>query len=357
MNQQIVNKEIKDHFTNLIKKNDFENCLIVSSKGNFKRNYQKLFVDGLSNKLSNIFFFEINEYPNFENINNLYDEFYSKNINLIISIGGGSAIDISKIFSSCEIIKKLDGLESLKIRKNQIFHISVPTTAGSGAESTKFSTIWSKSESEKYSFEDNCLLPNIAYLDSSYTLSLSLLNTLTTSLDALCHCLDCLWNKTKNINAEKNAVNSIYYISEYLPQVINNLRDSTAREFLLDASNKAGQAINITRTSLNHSISYPLTNLYDLPHGFACAFSIPGIIEVYKNQLVKTKQKDLYEKANRLILDLKLKDIYEKYLENLDSEKVTTSILKNSRFKNFEYEIDEKILKNILSISKKVFLG
>ena len=107
---------------------------------------------------------------------------------------------------------------------------------------------------------------------------------------------------------------------------------------------------------MNHSISYPLTNLYNLPHGFACAFSIPGIIEVYKNQLVKTKQKDLYEKANKLILDLRLNDIYKEYLENLDCEKVATTILKNSRYKNFEYEIDEKILKNILLISKKVFL-
>lgn len=356
MKQEIVNQKIKEHYFNLIKKSNFENCLIISSKGNFKRNYEKMFINVLNDNICNIFKHEINEYPNFDNINNLYNGFKNKNIDLVISIGGGSAIDLGKVFSACELNKKIEAMSDLKIRRNQIFNIAVPTTAGSGAESTKFATIWSQSDSTKYSFEDPYLLPNITYLDSTYTLTLPFVDTLTTSLDALCHCLDCLWNKTKNIEAEAFASDSINIISEYLPQVVDNLKDPVSRKFLLEASNKAGQAINLTKTSLNHSISYPLTNFYNLPHGFACSFSIPGIVEFYKNEFTYSKHYELYEKANKLIFDLQLKEIYKKYLEFLDIEKVASKVLKNSRSKNFEYKIDNHTLKNILSISKEIFL-
>ena len=356
MKQEIIKQNIKEHYFNLIKKSNFKNCLIVSSKGNFRRNYEKMFIDGLNGNIFNIFYHEINEYPNFDNINNLYNEFENKNIDLVISIGGGSAIDLGKVFSACELNEKLKAIKNLKIRKNQIFNISVPTTAGSGAESTKFATIWSQSDSTKYSFENDSLLPNIAYLDSSYTITLSLVNTLTTALDALCHCLDCLWNKTKNIDAEAYASDSINIISEYLPEVVNDLQDPIARKFLLQASNKAGQAINITKTSLNHSISYPLTNIYNLPHGFACAFSVPGIVEFYKSELAFSKHNELYKKANNLVSNLELNEIYKKYLKFLDIEEVALKVLDNSRSKNFEYKINNKILINILSHSKKIFL-
>ena len=355
MKQEIIKQGIKGHYFNLVKKSNFENCLVVSSKGNFKRNYEKTFIDGLNDQI-NIFHHAINEYPNFSNINHLYSVFENKNINLVIAIGGGSAIDLGKVFSTFFLNKKLEAITDLKIRKNKIFNISVPTTAGSGAESTKFATIWSQSDSTKYSIEDDCLLPNVAYLDSSYSISLPLISTLTTSLDALCHCLDCLWNKTKNNDAENYSRDSINIITEYLPKVVNNLKDPESRKFLLEASNKAGQAINITKTSLNHSISYPLTNFYNLPHGFACAFSVPGIIEFYQDELAHSKQSQLFEKANNLILDLELKEVYQKYLEFLDIEKVASKVLSNSRSKNFGYNIDNQILKNILSISKKLFL-
>ena len=262
-----------------------------------------MFIDVLNDNICNIFKHEINEYPNFDNINNLYNGFKNKNIDLVISIGGGSAIDLGKVFSACELKKKIEAMSDLKIRRNQIFNIAVPTTAGSGAESTKFATIWSQSDSTKHSFENDSLLPNIAYLDSSYTITLPLVNTLTTSLDALCHCLDCLWNKTKNIDAEAYASDSINIISEYLRKLLMT-QDPIARKFLLQASNKAGQAINITKTSLNHSISYPLTNIYNLPHGFACAFSVPGIVEFYKSELAFSKHNELYKKANNLVSNL-----------------------------------------------------
>lgn len=355
MKQEIIKQDIKGHYFHLVKNSSFKNCLVVSSKGNFKRNYEKMFIDGLNDQI-NIFYHEINEYPNFININYLYNLFENKNIDLVISIGGGSAIDLGKVFSAYLLNKKLEAITDLKLRKNKIFNISVPTTAGSGAESTKFSTIWSQSDSTKYSIEDDYLLPNITYLDSSYSISLPLLHTLTTSLDALCHCLDCLWNKTKNNDAETYSRDSINTISEYLPKVVYNLRDPVSRQFLLEASNKAGQAINITKTSLNHSISYPLTNFYNLPHGFACAFSVPGIIEFYQQELAYSKQSQLFEKANNLILDLQLKEIYKKHLEFLDIEKVALRVLSNSRSKNFGYNIDNQILKNILLISKKIFL-
>ena len=100
MKQEIIKRGIKDHYFNLVKKSNFENCLVVSSKGNFKRNYEKTFIDGLNDQI-NIFYHEINEYPNFSNINQSLKE-----AKRVLKTGGRIfCLEFSKVEN--EILKKL----------------------------------------------------------------------------------------------------------------------------------------------------------------------------------------------------------------------------------------------------------
>ena len=156
---------------------------------------------------------------------------------------------------------------------------------------------------------------------------------------------------------KKNSYSKKNEIGNFAKQLnIRNKQIAKIQKNLLLASNKAGHAINTTRTSLNHAISYPLTNLYDLQHGLACAFSIPGIVSLFENDLKQIKEYELIKASLSLISKLELKEYYKPHLKNIDIELVSEQILINARSKNFIYDITKDNIKNILNTSKKFFL-
>ena len=109
-------------------------------------------------------------------------------------------MDIAKLYSSCmtESTKTITDISEIKKdNENQVLSIAIPTTSGSGAESTKFTTIWDEKNKQKLSFEDESMLPDFVYLNPKFLVSLPKSLTLSTCLDALCHSLDSLWNKNK----------------------------------------------------------------------------------------------------------------------------------------------------------------
>ena len=121
----------------------------------------------LGNFLCESFDYVINNYPTLLDIEIMFKHLSDHNVDLVISIGGGSSIDIAKIYSSCNL--EVDSLTDISQLLNSnssdcIMSIAVPTTAGSGAESTKFATIWSKESKEKLSFENENLIPDYVYL-------------------------------------------------------------------------------------------------------------------------------------------------------------------------------------------------
>tara|TARA_B100000029_G_scaffold69529_1_gene61900 strand:+ start:4633 stop:5715 length:1083 start_codon:yes stop_codon:yes gene_type:complete len=358
MQQQIVKKDFKEHFANLVGEFKFSNCLIVTSNGNEERGYADYFINELEDNKCNISLYKINEYPNFFSISNIFEENYHKNIDLILSIGGGSVLDISKILAACKLPKNsMEIITDLELSSDdKIFNISIPTTAGSGAESTKFATIWSKSTKQKYSFEDPKLLPEVAYFIPEYTTSLPKFLTLTTALDALCHSIDSLWNKKSNSNSIDLSIQSTNQINTYLPKLLREMDNIDYRYQLLDASNLAGRAINITRTSLNHSISYPLTNLYDLPHGYACAFSIVSICNEYEKEIRQLPFANTIFEARDLISAVDLASLFKDYLIDLDIDLVCNNVFDNKRLSNFLFDLSHEKLNKILSHARDYYV-
>tara|TARA_B100001173_G_scaffold278956_1_gene261410 strand:- start:1002 stop:2099 length:1098 start_codon:yes stop_codon:yes gene_type:complete len=363
MYQKIINNDIHHHFASLAKKIKPTNAIIFTSDGNLKRKYQSIFVDILNKIGTNVEILTINDYPDLHYVGNVLDIKRSRSDNLVISIGGGSAIDIAKVYSACESdndnpIKDFSEIKLTKDKK--IFNIAIPTTAGSGAESTKFATIWDRKNNKKFSFENKLLIPEVVYLYSDFLVSLPKELTLTTSLDSLCHAIDSLWNKNKTPESIALSIEALNLIIKYLPMVMKDLQNKDIREELLKASNLSGQAINISRTSLNHSISYPLTNMYRVPHGLACAFSIISTHRKYKDEINNILGGDLINKSVELLCNLDLELAFRKidqFDELFDVNMVTKNVLKNSRISNFQFEINTNDLGELLENSYDLYLS
>jgi len=156
---------------------------------------------------------------------------------------------------------------------------AIPTTAGTGSEVTPFATIWDLSGEKKYSLSSPRLFARRALLDPKLTLTLPRDLTVVTGLDALSHALESLWNRCANPITRAYALRAAAIALETLPALAIDLKNTELRTKMMEASLLAGLAISGSRTALAHSISYPITARYGMPHGLACSFTLPAILE------------------------------------------------------------------------------
>lgn len=222
---------------------------------------------------------------------------------LIVSIGGGSSIDLGKAISALyEYKKDLDSVKVLKLlktkdyleNKNPITIIAVPTTAGTGSECTKWATVWDFDNLKKYSIDADYLYPQESWIVPELTLSLDLKMTLSTGLDALAHAMEAYWAVSSNEYVQWLSSVSITIIRKYLPLVLNKPDNFEFRKQMLMGSFFAGLAFSNTRTTAVHSISYPLTMKFDINHGFAVAVTL---FEILKRNWNYINNKNLFLSA------------------------------------------------------------
>ena len=200
---------------------------------------------------------------------------------LIVAVGGGSTIDVAKcikLFYGTEnpltYLTDRAGVDYGKI--NDINLVALPTTAGTGSESTKHAVIYYNDQ--KQSIGDSAIIPDIAILDSAVLRTLPLAQKKATMFDALCQGIESWWSVNSDDESKgysKTAVETV--ISEYKAYIFDN--DGQAAAKILYASNCAGRAINITQTTAAHAMSYKITSLYNLPHGHAVALCLPVVWE------------------------------------------------------------------------------
>lgn len=212
---------------------------------------------------------------------------------LIFAIGGGSAIDLAKavsaMYSFSERILEIDEITSaIKTKsyqsKNEFLDIiAVPTTAGTGSEVTQWATIWDVSREAKYSIDTPELKPKMAAIVTDFTLSLPKKTVLSTALDAVSHAAEAFWSKHTNPVAGDFALQAIRLITENLPVAMQNLSCYEVRKKLCRGALLAGLAFSQTRTTACHSISYPMTFLFGVEHGFAAAMTLEPIAMINRS--------------------------------------------------------------------------
>lgn len=256
-----------------------------------------------SKRTINTFSFDISNFqvldesitnPDFHLVGNILNNIEKPD--LIIAVGGGSSIDLAKAISSLYEYKDIDVLDLLKNKNyldntNSIPFIAVPTTAGTGSECTKWATIWDFDNNNKYSIDADYLYPDEAWLVPELTSTMDENLTLATGLDALAHAMESYWSRPSNKYTRVLARDSIRIIKKYLPLVLMDLDNLKYRQEMLMGSFFAGLAFSNTRTTACHSISYPLTMMFGINHGFAAAITL---FEVLKRNWECLKEKDLF---------------------------------------------------------------
>ena len=253
------------------------NPILVTSPGNRRR----LKLD--SQFASDSIFSEIRANPNFYDCDSIIKFCSGKNIDGVIALGGGSVMDLAKVVLAYLSTGETDIIDLLTYKGNyekSIPSIFLPTTHGTGSEVTMWGTIWNMSEKKKYSISHLELYPDIAILDGNLTLTLPIDVSIITTLDALSHSFEAIWNKNANEKSTEYAIEAITTILINVELLKKNLTDINVRNKLLEASTKAGLAFSNTKTAAAHSISYPLTIRFGIPHGVASSLSLIPLLEI-----------------------------------------------------------------------------
>ena len=224
--------------------------------------------------------------PSLTDIIEISNKYRDSSLDLIVGLGGGSAMDVAKIASvSIPAIKEgihIDDLlkdSTLFSRFKEIDCIQVPTTAGTGSEVTPFATVWDYESQQKKSLSHPLMYAKKAFIDPDFLSQVPLEVAISTGLDALNQAFESIWNVNANEFTRPLSRRAAVLALQGLPVINEVPNDPALREKLSLASLFAGLAISQTRTSICHSISYPLTLKYGIEHGMACSFSV---LEVFK---------------------------------------------------------------------------
>ena len=212
--------------------------------------------------------------PLYEDICKGVDLFNQEKCDVILAIGGGSAIDTAKCIKLfCHMDPDCVYLEQA-YENTEVPLIAMPTTAGTGSESTKHAVCYYRGN--KQSISHSSIVPNYAVLEPLLLKNLSVYQKKCTMMDAFCQACESWWS----VNS---STESIEYSREAIKLILNH-KDSYLNQNDLDAAariqlgaNYAGKAINITATTAPHAMSYKLTSLYKLPHGHAVALCFPQV--------------------------------------------------------------------------------
>ena len=224
--------------------------------------------------------------PDVQELSGTYEDFWRTypDVEVVIAVGGGSAIDTAKALLVADESGRFDvlvaGLAGEGEFKPTRFKklIAVPTTAGTGSEVTPWATIWDRGKQKKYSLHLPQTWPEYALIDPELMLSLPASVTLQSGLDALSHALESIWNVNANPMSDAMACAAVSEIFEVLPELMRDPKDLALRGRMALAALEAGMAFSNTKTALAHSISYEMTLRYGLPHGIACSFTLPMVL-------------------------------------------------------------------------------
>ena len=325
----------------------FKKIFVLCGKKSFVTSGAEIFFKELLNNKKTKLFYKSSELPVLEELIKIIDNIKSFKPDLILAIGGGAVIDYAKIANVVDIRDDLADLivnYSYPFKKKYTKLAVVPTTAGSGAEVTSNAVIYVNGI--KHSFESELLLPDNFFLIPEFLMSAPNKVKASAGFDAIAQALESLVSKKSNSQSVEYASKSLKVSVNSYISFLNNPNLKNATEMSI-ASNLAGKAISISKTTAPHAASYPFTSLFNISHGHAVGLFFESFFKFNYDNLERSETSFDLRKRFDLIFNLFS-------VKNIDDFNSKITLLK----KQAELEDNLGILNiNIKQSSDKIIKG
>jgi alcohol dehydrogenase class IV len=261
---------------------------------------------------------KVEENPVLETVMAGAEVFTQNKCDFLVGIGGGSPIDAAKAIALIAANHlDINNIYNLTLFKKTFPLVAIPTTSGTGTEATQYSVLTDAAKQKKAGFGHELTFPVLSLCDPRYTLTLPQTTTLNTAIDALSHLLEGIYSSKRMPLIYPLIFRGISLIFKNLKQVLDNPQDIKGRDALMQASLYGGIAISHTSTTLQHSIGYPLTSVYNIPHGLANGIVMQQMMELYY-PYVKDELEELFR-----FLQISKQDFYN-WLDSLEMKSGVT---------------------------------
>lgn len=289
-NKVISGKGTVYYIPDILKKQGIKKVLVITGPHIVKSSMFRSIMSSFKNKgLSCTVFYGTGAETDVKSAEIARSLYIKKRCSAIVAIGGGSVTDCAKA-AACGIAKQKKSISSLagyqKVRKLIPVIVAVPTTAGTGAETTACAVIKDINGNKKI-IADTKICPKYAVLDPLMTENLPKDLIAYTGMDALTHATESYINKYSSKGSRKDAETAVLLIMENITNVYYGNGGVVSRQDMLEASYLAGRAFMRTSVGYVHAISHAIGGKYNLPHGMVVAVVLPYVLEWYGSGIDK----------------------------------------------------------------------
>ena len=273
------------HVPELLKKYGLNHPLLVTDNGIHSLGLLDPVFDSLKEiNIEYSYYHDVVANPTIKNVNDGLSIFKESLCDSIIVVGGGSAMDCAEMIGALSIrpnktVEDLKGV--LKVKKDLPFLVAIPTTAGTGSETTLAAVIVNEQTHHKYAVNDPHLIPKYAVLDPTLLVGLPSKITSTTGMDALTHAVEAFIGHSNTKKTKKAALEAIKLIDENLLITYKDGKNLDARKNMQKAAYLAGVAFTRAYVGYVHAIAHSLGGKYNVPHGLANAIILPYVLEYF----------------------------------------------------------------------------
>lgn len=312
MNQKIImSTDTKNELQKLWEKHEIKKVFVVCDAAfPFLETHEEY----LDMNIPYVVFHEFTPNPLYEDVVEGVKLLKEQRCDAILAIGGGSAMDVAKCIKLFAALDESEVYLEQEFKENSILLVAIPTTSGTGSESTRYAVIYY--EGKKQSVTHNSIVPAYAILDYRNLKTLPIYQKKCTMMDAFCQSVESWWSVNATKESREYAKKALLGIMKYMNSYMEN-KDEGNRQMMI-AANYAGRAICISQTTAAHAMSYKLTSLYKIPHGRAAFMCLPYIWKHMWNVVVDGNDES----------SLKLKGIFTEIAAAMESENVMDAINK-----------------------------
>ena len=284
-------KNVLKELPELIKNKGIDSILIVTDSVIASLGLMDGLLKGLSDEgVDFVVYDKTVQNPTIDNIEEALRMYKANNCQGIVAFGGGSPMDCAKgvgarVARPKKSISQMKGV--FKVMKKSPPMFAIPTTAGTGSETTIAAVITDSKTHEKYAINDTSLIPHYAVLDPLLTVNLPPHITSTTGVDALTHAVEAYIGRSNTKQTKQQSRDAIKLIFENIFEAYSNGTDLIARANMQKASFLAGQAFTRAYVGYVHAIAHTLGGFYSVPHGLANAIILPYVLEYYGKSVHK----------------------------------------------------------------------